>query len=71
MLVLSRQRNGQIVVLRNKQVVLTLTVADIRGDKVRLGFEAPNDFEIHRYEVYEQIERERESCESPSSESVG
>jgi carbon storage regulator len=70
MLVLSRQRNGQIIVRHNKQAVL-ITVVDIQGDKVRLGFEAPNDFEIHRYEVYEQIKRKRESCESPSSESVG
>jgi carbon storage regulator len=31
---------------------------DIRGDKVRLGIEAPNDIPVHRQEVYEAIKRE-------------
>jgi carbon storage regulator len=31
---------------------------DIRGDKVRLGIEAPNDVPVHRQEVYEAIQRE-------------
>lgn len=35
-----------------------VTVVDIRGDKVRLGFDAPRDIPIHRQEIYEEIQRE-------------
>ncbi|MEX2025928.1 MAG: carbon storage regulator, partial [Pirellulaceae bacterium] len=34
------------------------TIVDIRGDKVRLGIEAPQDIPVHRQEVYEAIQRE-------------
>ena len=37
---------------------VTITVVDIRGDKVRLGIEAPKDIPVHRQEVYEAIKRE-------------
>ncbi len=53
MLVLSRKKNESIVINDN----IVVTVIDIRGDKVRLGFEAPNDIPIHRKEVYEAIKR--------------
>ena len=33
-------------------------VVDIRGDKVRLGLDAPKDVSIHRKEVWEAIKRE-------------
>ena len=55
MLVLSRKRDESILIGDNIKV----TVVDIRGDKVRLGIEAPKDTSIHRQEVYEAIERER------------
>jgi carbon storage regulator len=37
---------------------IVITIVDIRGDKVRLGIEAPNDIPVHRQEVYEAIKRE-------------
>jgi carbon storage regulator len=37
---------------------IIITVIDIRGDKVRLGIEAPLDIPVHRQEVYNQIRRE-------------
>ena len=52
MLVLSRKRNEQIVIAEN----VVITVVDIRGDKVRLGIEAPKDVPVHRKEVYEAIQ---------------
>lgn len=55
MLVLSRTRNESIVI--NDDIVVT--VVDVRGDKVRLGIEAPKEVPVHRQEVYEQIQRER------------
>ena len=54
MLVLSRQRDESIVI-GDKVVV---TVVDVRGDKVRLGIQAPQEVPVHRREVYEAIQRE-------------
>jgi carbon storage regulator len=54
MLVLSRQRDESIVI--GEKIVVT--IVDIRGDKVRLGIEAPNEVPVHRQEVYEAIQRE-------------
>lgn len=59
MLVLSRKRDEKIVIGDS----ITLMVIEIRGDKVRLGIEAPKDVTVHRQEVYEAIKRERESHE--------
>jgi carbon storage regulator len=54
MLVLSRQRDESIMI--GDKVVIT--IVDIRGDKVRLGIEAPQEVPVHRQEVYEAIKRE-------------
>ncbi|MGE3314032.1 MAG: carbon storage regulator CsrA [Planctomycetaceae bacterium] len=54
MLVLSRQRDESIIIGDN----IVITVVDIRGDKVRLGIEAPTEIPVHRQEVYEAIQRE-------------
>ena len=54
MLVLSRHRDESIMI--GDDVVIT--IVDIRGDKVRLGIEAPSDVPVHRQEVYEAIQRE-------------
>jgi carbon storage regulator len=51
MLVLSRKKNESIVI--NNDIVIT--IVEIRGDKVRLGIEAPKDVPVHRMEVYEAI----------------
>lgn len=51
MLVLSRKKNESIVV--NDTIVIT--VVEIRGDKVRLGIEAPREVPIHRSEVHAAI----------------
>ena len=54
MLVLSRHRDESIVIGSN----IVVTIVDIRGDKVRLGIEAPTEIPVHRREVYEAIQRE-------------
>ena len=54
MLVLSRQRDQSIIIGDN----IVVTVVDVRGDKVRLGIEAPKEISVHRREVYEAIQRE-------------
>jgi carbon storage regulator len=54
MLVLSRTLDESIMIGDN----IVITIVDIRGDKVRLGIEAPSDVTVHRQEVYEAIQRE-------------
>ena len=54
MLVLSRQRDQSIIIGDN----IVITVVDVRGDKVRLGIDAPKEITVHRQEVYEAIQRE-------------
>ena len=53
MLVLSRKKGESIIINDN----IVVTVVDIRGDKVRLGFDAPKDVPIFRSEVYDAIKR--------------
>lgn len=60
MLVLSRQRDESIIIGDN----IVITIVDIRGDKVRLGIEAPKEVPVHRQEVYEAIQRERAQDQS-------
>lgn len=55
MLVLSRKRNEAIEIAGGDVVI---TVIDIRGDKVRLGIEAPKEIDVHRREIAEKIRRE-------------
>ncbi|MDB4637910.1 MAG: carbon storage regulator CsrA [Planctomycetaceae bacterium] len=64
MLVLSRKKDEKIVI--GDQI--TLMVIDIRGDKVRLGIQAPKDVTVHRQEVYEAIQKEMEMENAPSNE---
>ena len=54
MLVLSRKKNESIIINDN----ITVTVIEIRGDKVRLGIEAPKHVTVHRREVYEAIQNQ-------------
>ncbi|MFM7516424.1 MAG: carbon storage regulator CsrA [Pirellula sp.] len=53
MLVLSRKKNESIVI--NNEI--TIVVVEIRGDKVRLGVEAPKEVPVHRREVYDAIKK--------------
>jgi carbon storage regulator len=53
MLVLSRKKNESIVINND----ITIVVVEIRGDKVRLGVEAPKEIPVHRREVYDAIKR--------------
>lgn len=55
MLVLGRLKDERIVIADG---LITITVVEIRGEKVRLGIEAPADISVHREEVFEAIKRE-------------
>jgi carbon storage regulator len=70
MLVLSRKKNESIVIDDN----VVITIVEIRGDKVRLGIQAPRDIPVHRQEVLEAILRSQAATEtksaSPQADSV-
>ena len=59
MLVLSRKKNESIVVDDS----IVITIVEIRGDKVRLGIEAPREVAIHRTEVRDAIDAQSDSSE--------
>lgn len=62
MLVLSRKKNESIVINDD----ITIVVVEIRGDKVRLGIEAPKEVPVHRNEVYEAIRRNQLDEQTPA-----
>jgi carbon storage regulator len=70
MLVLSRKKNESIVINND----ITIVVVEIRGDKVRLGVEAPKEVPVHRREVYDAIKRsetiQSEQLPHPAGETV-
>lgn len=58
MLILGREI-GQSILIGNDIVV---TVLSTRGMQVRIGIAAPKEVEVHREEVYERIQRERQAA---------
>ena len=64
MLVLSRQRDETIMIGDE----IEITVVDIRGDKVRLGIQAPTQVPVHRQEIYDAIQREKSRSQEDTGE---
>lgn len=64
MLVLSRKKNESIVINND----ITIVVVEIRGDKVRLGVDAPKEVPVHRREVFDAIRRNSMAEEATGSE---
>ena len=63
MLVLSRKR-GETLCIGNDIIV---TVVEVRGDKVRLGIEAPTSVPVHRKEVFDAIQRQTAATPTPKA----
>ena len=61
MLVLSRKLNESIII----DDVIKITIVEIRGDKIRLGIEAPKHVAVHRREVYDAIQRQLLLVDAP------
>jgi carbon storage regulator len=61
-LVLSR-RPGESIVVGNQIVV---TVIEVRGDQVRIGIDAPREVQVHREEVYRELEAENAAAAGTS-----
>ena len=66
MLVLSRKKNESIVINND----ITIVVVEIRGDKVRLGVEAPKEVPVHRREVYDAIKRNEQAAAEEDSQAT-
>ena len=62
MLVLSRQSDETIIIGDNIRV----TIVEVRGDKVRIGIDAPRDVTVHRQEIYDAIRRDAEKAAQPN-----
>jgi len=67
MLVLSRYKDESIMINDN----IKITVVEIRGDRVRLGIEAPKECSVHRREVYDAIRESGSDRRGISSSSNG
>ena len=64
MLVLSRKKSESIVI--NDDIVIT--IVEVRGDKVRLGIQAPREVPVHRKEVLDKILRDSGTPAEPTPE---
>ena len=58
MLVLSRQKDESIIIGEDIEII----IVDVRGDKVRLGITAPRSISVHRKEIYDAIQKEKEAA---------
>ena len=63
MLVLSRQRDESIMIGDDVEII----IVDVRGDKVRMGITAPKNIPVHRREIYDAIQREKQGKEQKNS----
>ena len=61
MLILTR-RLGETLTIGDD---ITVTVLDVRGAQVRLGIDAPPEVPVHREEIYQKIQREKEAGIQP------
>lgn len=66
MLVLSRRKHEQIVINEN----ITIMIVEIRGDKVRLGIDAPRNVPVHRKEVYDAIQQDQEGVTDETESTI-
>lgn len=66
MLVLTR-RSGESLMVGDDVVI---TVLEVRGDVVRLGIQAPRSIQVHREEVYRELQRANQEAASPSDLAV-
>jgi carbon storage regulator len=65
-LVLSRHLGESIIIGHD----ITITVVEVRGDVVRLGIDAPRDIQVHREEVYLELQQANLAAASPSVDAV-
>jgi len=66
MLVLTRRAGESVMIGDN----VTITVLEARGDVIRLGIDAPRDVQVHREEVYRELQVANREAASPTEDAV-
>lgn len=66
MLVLTRRSQQSIMIGKN----VVVTILEVRGDQVRIGVSAPRDVEVHREEIFLELQEANKSAASPSAEAI-
>lgn len=64
MLILTRRISESVIIGDDVKI----TVLGVKGSQVRLGIEAPKSVSVHREEIYERIQKEKDE---PSSSEDG
>lgn len=57
MLILTRRIGERVKIDKD----ITITVLGVRGNQIRLGVDAPQDVEVHREEIFDRIQQEKEA----------
>jgi len=67
-LVLTRRANQSIMIGHE----IVVTVLEVRGDQVRLGIKAPRSIDVHREEIFVQLQANRDTVKAspPAIDSV-
>jgi len=65
-LVLTRRANQSIMIGHE----IVVTVLEVRGDQVRLGIKAPRSIDVHREEIFLQLQQANRDAVTPSNEAL-